>query len=185
MRKPILILTIAALSYSITARPDHLPENLVARTKSEHVLAGFDVWRGTYKTPQTLNAAARVVERWPNEGCSGKDCGGEEEVSWEGRGCIIRVWGMYPGPNEIRGVVGVEVVPSVSGSGRGCTTGRGLALSDPFRKAITLYGERYFVTRKDRGEGMSVLYEWQDGGQMDLDMDRNGKITKIGLSPSE
>ena len=184
MRNNFLTLTIAALSCSIIAWPDHLNENLVARTKSEHVLAGFDVWRGTYKTPHTLNAAARLVERWPNERCSGTDCGGEEEVSWEGRGCIIRVWGMYPGPNEIRGVVGVEVVASASASGRGCATGRGLALSDPFRRAVALYGGRYFVSRKN-SEGMSVLYEWEDGGQMDLDMDRYGKISRIHLSPAE
>jgi hypothetical protein len=169
---------------SLTARPDHLDDNLISRIRSEHVLAGINVWRDVYKNVQNLNAATRVIRRRPNDPCSDNNCGGKEEVSWEAKGCVIRAWGMYPGPNKTRGVAGVEVVPGPVGSGWGCATGRGLALSEPFREAVALYGNRYFVSRKDNN-GMTVLYEWKDGAQMDMETDRDQEIIRIGLSPSE
>jgi hypothetical protein len=184
MKRNSLILICVTVLLSVTGWSDHLDDDHVARTRPEHVLVGINVWRDQYKNPHSLNPAARVVQDSPNDRCTGQDCGGEEEVRWEGLGCIIRVWGMYPGPNKMRGVVGVEVVPGSGGSGRGCATGRGLALSDPFQKAIALYENRYFVSRKD-STGMNVLYEWKDGGQMDLEMDGDEKIIKIGLGPGE
>ena len=156
---------------------DHLPANLLARSKPESALAGISI-RKPYVALYNLELLWGSPAKTDSQ--SGNPC--ERAVTWQ-RGTVT-----------ITGSVGCEitrygkryVVYTVEITGtdarRKLGTGRGLCLGDSFERILKLYGSRLWVDRK--GEGTSeVLIQWPNGTELNASIDRQNHVSRIQLLP--
>jgi hypothetical protein len=171
------------------AGADHLEGDQIAVSLPEHRLAGIDVYRTRYHDFHSLHSGARLDKDTPSEGCKPNDqCfgSGEEEVVWLQNGCEVQVFAAHFGTNKERKVsaVWVSAKGQATAHSNGCATGRGLAIGDSFEKVKLLYGKHFFLQRDD-ASAKAALFEWKDGTQLEIDMDGNGRVTKLNLDADE
>jgi hypothetical protein len=162
-------------------RADHLPDELISKTQTEHLLAGIDVYKTTYVHPVELTRQRTEVKELPVEDCKTNKCGGFEVVEWRDNGCSIIIASDYGAEVPVRHVYSVEVRRFSSANTKTCSTGRGVSIGDSFSKAIIAYGNRFFVSRQSP---KTILYQWLDDTTLQLEMAPDNSIQAMHLTAS-
>lgn len=177
----VVIAEVVAIALIMTTpmAADHLEGKLQALGKPEHMLSGIDVYKTTIAEVIKIYGEPTGKRDVPAEGV--KDgVGGERNYTWEKKGLRLAVWTGYHNDRE-SGVYSVDAWGATSNDGLG-KSARGLTLGSTLQQQKALYGDRFFVSSKDKDKVKSVLLEWRDGTQLAVDYDSNGRISHMQLS---
>ena len=171
---------------------DHLEGKQQATGAPEHRLSGIDVSKTSIA--EVIKIYGEPTTRRDVLAQSVKDgVGGERNYIWEKAGMRLEVWTGYNNDHESE-VYSVDVWGTEPRAEFG-RSGRGLTLGSTLEEQRAIYGNRFFVSstygktppsRPDPKARMkSILLEWQDGKQMVIDYDLNGRVSHMQLSAPE
>jgi hypothetical protein len=185
-----VIAAVAALVLlmEVPVAADHLEGKQQALGKPEHTLSKIDVYKTTIAKVIKMYGEPTSKRDYPTEGV--KDgIGGERNYIWDMKGFRLAVWIFYRNDHESE-VYSVDAWGTASQGDLGKTS-RGLSLGSTFQQQKALYGNRFFVSSTygkmlpsgpdPKGKIKSVLLEWQDGTQMVIDYDLEGRISHMQL----
>jgi hypothetical protein len=175
VKRTCLVAGLSLLPLFLSA--DHLPDNEIARGKSDAVLSGVNVYGTTIARVEKRLGSPALTETVPETGI----VAGGRNYEWrrpgvrlivgtwndKGESSIaysVEVWGRKPD-----GVIGV--------------TGRGLTLGSTLRAIRQIYGSRFRQIKRDDGT-QQITIQWQDETTLELYLDRQDQVNHMHLLAS-
>lgn len=173
-----LTLLLVQHSLGVNVFADHIPENLVAKGKSEKTIAGIKLMGFTLKRIKKFYGNPTKVDG--------------DNYYWNKSGVVLHVM-MAIGSTFENGKwvkVGSEYIGYVEISGKQnlaqiCKTGAGLSLGATVADVRSVYGKKYQVRRSTNRQSSKIFIEWKDGVSMEVYFDNEGKINKLSLNSAE
>jgi hypothetical protein len=157
---------------------DHLPENLLARTRPEKKLAGISLERSKVSdVVEIYGEPPCVIKRETSAGYAGS-----YDYYWHPDGFTLHVFvesGEEPAGNEYISMIEIE------GSAANARTGAGLGLGAKLSELKRIYGRRFKIRNIPEYDIHDVTVQWRSGYTLTAKLDRENRIKTLSLLSPE